>query len=82
MLIQAKANLDELKNQLHEEIDKTNLRINFDYSEGNAAFFAILKATQILPENSGIIVFLDKKPIDEDISHLTANLLIKKNIRV
>ncbi|GLV42975.1 uncharacterized protein CBL_13664 [Carabus blaptoides fortunei] len=73
VLAQSKANLDELKNQLHVEINKTNLRLNFDGSEGNAAFFAILKATQILPENSGIIVFLNRRPIDEDISHLTAN---------
>lgn len=76
---QSKTNLETFKNQLKQE--KKNIN-NFEIIRGSTVFFAIIKATQILPQNSAILIFSERYSIDEDLSQLATTNLRQKHIKV
>ncbi|KAJ8945643.1 hypothetical protein NQ314_009178 [Rhamnusium bicolor] len=49
-------------------------------SNGTVAFFAILNAAAVLPQNSAILIFIDRKIADEDLASHTG-ILEDKNIK-
>lgn len=57
------------------------LRLDPTESNGTAVFFAVLNAANALPQNSAILIFINRDVADEDLASHTS-LLRKKNIKV
>ncbi|XP_018565001.1 uncharacterized protein LOC108906271 [Anoplophora glabripennis] len=61
--------------------DRGKMNLDPAESNGTAAFFAVLNAANVLPQESAILIFIDRKVADEDLAPHIA-LLRKKNIKV